>query len=159
MYGLIVACFTWLLHPFYVSVTEVHHNAGEQSLEISIRIFTDDLENTLRMHANGAKIDLMNPPPGGAMDSALKKYISSRLQFKVNGSARAMQYIGFERVDESIWAYFEIPQVPVLNKLGVHNPLLYEYKQEQINMIHIVNGKQRQSRKLDNPVADWEFTF
>lgn len=159
MHWLMTVCFSWLLHPFYVSVTEVHHNAGDQALEVSIRIFTDDLENTLRMYAPGSKVDLINPPQDGTMDTLIKKYIGNKLRMKVNGSPRPLRYIGFERVDESVWAYFEVPQVPVLSSLAVHNPLLYEYKKEQINMVHVVNGKQRQSRKLDNPIADWEFKF
>jgi hypothetical protein len=69
------------------------------------------------------------------------------------------EFIGFEQIEESIWGYFEITGVPTLNELKIHNPILYEYKKEQINMVHIRNGNSRQSRKLDNPDADWTFTF
>jgi hypothetical protein len=70
-----------------------------------------------------------------------------------------MQYVGFERVEESIWSYFEVAGVEDLKKLKIKDPILYEYKKEQINMIHVISGDNRQSRKLDNPVADWEFNF
>lgn len=148
-----------LLHPFFVSVTEINHNAKEKSLEISVRVFTDDFENTLRMFAPNQKVDLMTPPAGGSMDSLVKKYIQQKINLEVNGQKRNLQYIGFERVEESIWTYFEITAVPDLKQLKITNPILYEYKKEQINMIHIINGENRQSRKLDNPVADWTFKF
>jgi hypothetical protein len=148
-----------LLHPFFVSVTEINHNVREQSLEISIRIFTDDFENTLKLNAPNQKVDLMTPPKGGSMDSLVKNYLVQKMVFEVNGQKRTMQYLGFERVEESIWAYFEIPGVAQLKQLKISNPILYEYKKEQINMIHVINGENRQSRKLDNPVADWTFKF
>ena len=34
-------------HPFYISVTEVAHNAKEKSLEVSCKIFADDMEAAL----------------------------------------------------------------------------------------------------------------
>jgi hypothetical protein len=148
-----------LLHPFFVSVTEINHNAKEKSLEISVRVFTDDFENTLRMFAPNQKVDLMTPPAGGSMDSLVKKYVLQKVTLEVNGQKRIMQYIGFERVEESIWTYFEISGVTELKQLKINNPILYEYRKEQINMIHIINGENRQSRKLDNPVADWTFKF
>ena len=36
-----------ILHPFYVSVTEINHNAADKTLEISCKMFTEDLEEIL----------------------------------------------------------------------------------------------------------------
>jgi hypothetical protein len=159
MVPLLIQFFVGFFHPFFVSVTEINHNKPEQTLEISIRVFTDDFENTLRMYAPDKKVDLMNPPATGAMDSLVKSYIQSKIKVEVNGTGKLMQYVGFERVEESIWAYFEVAGVPDLKKLKIKDPILFEYKKEQINMVHVISGDKRQSRKLDNPVADWEFTF
>lgn len=156
---LLLPLFLLFYHPFFVSVTEVNHNVSQKSLEISIRVFTDDFENTLRLFAPGKKVDLMNPPTGGAMDTLVKQYINARMIMEVNGKKRVMQYVGFERVEESVWMFFEIDGVPELKQLKIHDPILYEYKKEQINMVHVITGANRQSRKLDNPEADWEFKF
>ena len=32
-------------HPFHVAVLTIDHNAGEQSLELTCKLFTDDFEN------------------------------------------------------------------------------------------------------------------
>jgi len=147
------------LHPFFVSVTEINHNAAEKTLEISVRTFTDDLENILRERYPNRKVDLINPAAGGAMDTLIKFYLLEKMSFNVNGSGKKPVYIGFERVDESVWSFFEIAGVSELKTLKIHNAVLYDYKPEQINMVHVVKGKERQSRKLDNPEADWEFRF
>ncbi len=152
---------SWLIfwHPFFVSVTEINHNPAEKTLEISIRTFTDDLENAIRLQNPGKKVDLMNPPAGGTMDSLVKKYIVPKMSLVVNGQPRELNYVGFERVEESIWTYFEVSGIDVLKNLNIHDAILYEYKKEQINMVHVITGQNRQSRKLDNPEADWEFKF
>jgi hypothetical protein len=159
MVTLLIQVIFGFFHPFFVSVTEINHNKKEKTLEISFRVFTDDFENTLRMYAPDKKIDLMNPPANGAMDSLVKSYMQNKVILEVNGGVRKMQYVGFERVEESIWSYFEVAGVEDLKKLKIKDPILYEYKKEQINMIHVISGDNRQSRKLDNPVADWEFNF
>ncbi len=155
----LLQCFFALLHPFFVSVTEIHHNNQEKTLEISLRVFTDDFENTLKMYAPGQKVDLINPPVVADMDSLINKYVTNKLRIVVNGQPKTLRYVGFERVKESVWCYFEIGQVETLQTIKIHNPVLYEYKKEQINMIHVVDGDKRQSRKLDNPEADWVFRF
>ena len=36
-----------LFHPFFVSVTEMNHNAKDKTLEISCKLFADDFEKGL----------------------------------------------------------------------------------------------------------------
>jgi hypothetical protein len=154
---LLAFLFGWF-HPFFVSVVEINHNATEKTLEISVRIFTDDFENTLNTRFPGNKVDLYHPTKG-ATDSLMSRYIREKLNLKVNGKQMNMTYIGFERVEESIWCYMEIDNVPVVNQLHVSNKLLYEYKKEQINMQHVTVGKERKSYKLDNPDSEVDFSF
>ena len=35
-------------HPFHVSVCEIYHNSKTNSLEISMKLFTDDLELSIQ---------------------------------------------------------------------------------------------------------------
>ena len=71
-------------HPFHVSVTEIEHNAGDKTMEISCKIFTDDFESILAKNYK-TKVDLINPPNKSAMDTLVKKYILSHLSIKANG--------------------------------------------------------------------------
>lgn len=153
--------FSWLswLHPFYVSVVEINHNKPEATLETSVRIFTDDFENTLKMRFPNSRVDLYHPERNGATDSLMSRYLREKLALTVNGKPMAWQYIGSERVEESTWCYLEIQQVPVVQTLRVNNKMLYEYKKEQINMHHVLVNGQRKSHKLDNPDSEVTFSF
>src|SRR5687768_6597088 len=56
-----------IFHPFFVSTTEINHNAADKNLEISCRIFTDDFETTLTK-AYQSKVDLFKPKDTAAVD-------------------------------------------------------------------------------------------
>ncbi|WP_207428002.1 DUF6702 family protein [Pedobacter sp. SYSU D00535] len=66
MLQLITSIFA-LIHPFFVSVTEIRHNEKTKSLEISSKLFFDDFE-----HALGAnykqKLDILNPSEKRRLD-------------------------------------------------------------------------------------------
>jgi hypothetical protein len=148
-----------LLHPFYVSVVDINHNQTEKTLEVSIRVFTDDFENTLKMRFPGRKVDLFSESSRASSDSLMHQYIREKLRITVNGRALNWSYLGSERVEESTWCYFEAAGVESVKKMQISNRMLYEYKKEQINMHHAVVNGERKSYKLDNPATEVVFNF
>ena len=141
---------TVALHPFYVSVVELNHNAKDKTVEVSIRIFTDDLEKTLRTYG-GTPIDLTHPANRAAADKLLNDYIQHKLQIKLDGKAARLDYIGFEQQMESTWTYLEIKDVATLKKVSGTCSLLYDYQEKQINIFHIKANGEEKSFKLDYP--------
>ena len=140
-------------HPFYVSVIEINYNAKEKTAEISIRIFTEDLEATLRKYGN-AKVDLLHPANKAAIDKLLNDYIQHKLQLNIEGKPVTMHYLGYEQQLESIWTYLEVKDVPTMHKLAVNCSLLYDYQDKQSNIFHIKADGKEQSYKLDYPETD-----
>ncbi len=161
--------FKWLLvcalnmssfpaHPIFVSVTQIEHNVKEKSLEISCKIFTDDFEKLLRSIYK-TKIDLLDTSLHDKMSPMLNDYICKHLQIAVNEQPVQLNWIGYEQKEEGIMNYFQVQNVAAVTSLQVINNILYEYKQEQISLIHaIVNGK-RKSVKLNNPEEKTTFNF
>ncbi|MCD8539091.1 MAG: hypothetical protein LRY55_04495 [Leadbetterella sp.] len=66
--------FFWA-HPFYVSVTTIDQSRDKTSLEISSRIFYDDLEVALKEEFGG-KIDLKNPGDKSRNPELIRQYFS-----------------------------------------------------------------------------------
>ena len=140
-------------HPFYVSMVEINHNAKEKTAEISVRIFTEDLENTLKKYGN-IKIDFLNSTNKATVDKLLNNYIQHKLQLKLNDKPVTLQYIGHEQQMESIWTYLEVKDVASIKKVAVNCSLLYDYQDKQTNIFHIkANGTER-SYKLDYPETE-----
>ena len=139
------------MHPFYVSIVEIEHNANAKTLEVSCKIFTDDFEQTLRAANKNTLIDLINPSNKPAMDKLINEYVLKNLKLKVNGQPVAMKYLGYEKIEEGIYSYFEAEKVNTVNSITIIDKVLYDYKKEQTGLVHVtVNGK-RQSTRLVNP--------
>ncbi len=145
-------------HPFYVSVTQIEENTKEKILEVSCKIFTDDFEKTLRMHYKG-HIDLLNPTDKPAMNSVTSDYVEKHLSITVDGKLYPLQFIGFEKNEEGVECYFQVNKVSVSKTISVFNNLFFEYKPEQVNIVHVTVKGKRKSRQLINPNGNLSFDF
>jgi len=158
LYKWVLLAFISIAHPFYVSVTDLHYNDKEKMVEVSIRIFTDDLEKTLKNNFN-KNIDLTHPTNKTEVNNYINQYILNKLNIKINNSNAKMKYVGYEIQQESAWCYFEIDNVSSIQSVAITSTLLYDYQPNQINIFHITyNGKEK-SYKLDNPNSFVSFTF
>jgi hypothetical protein len=145
-------------HPFHVSVIEVNHNAGDKSLEISCKIFTDDFEKILAKNYN-TKVDLINPTNKAPMDSLVKKYILSHLSISANGKPVSPQFLGFEIDKEAAYGYLEVDNVPVLNKINISTNMMYDQFEDQVNIMHVIVNGNRKSTKLNFPETEASLQF
>ncbi len=145
-------------HPLHVSTTEVNFNSKEKSLEISVRIFTDDFENILAKQFK-AKTDLSKPSMHKSMDELVKKYMAKNLQFKVNGKTFTATYVGFEKDNEATNVYLEIDDISTLQRLSLSNNILYELYDDQMNILHVEKAGTRKSARVNYPVKDLNVAF
>lgn len=147
-----------VLHPYYVSVTEIKHNAKAQSIEVSCRMYSDDAETALKK-ISAERVDILNPKSKAQVDLLISKYVPLHLKIAVNGKAIVLQYVGYEFESEAIWCYFEAKNVRSVKRMDVSNNLLYAEHAEQINMMHVSVNGERKSTKLDNPQSSAAFSF
>ena len=145
-------------HPYYVSVTEIEYNAKEKELGIACKLFIDDFEFTLKNLFN-QPVNIYKPTDTARLNKMIETYITKHLMINADGNGLKMVYLGYEIEGEAIWCYFSAAQVPVFKRLDVLNDLLYDYKKEQINMIHVrVNGDKK-SHRLTHPNTTASFEF
>lgn len=147
-----------VLHPFFVSVIDINHNARESTAEVSVRIFTDDFEKTLE-HFSKSKIDLTHPANRAFVDKQVADYIAQKLKLKINNQSVVLHYLGYEIQRESVWSYFEVKQVAPFKKVEVNCNLLYDFESGQMNIFHVKSNKAEKSYKLDNPASTTTFNF
>ncbi|TWW00923.1 DUF6702 family protein [Chitinophaga pinensis] len=159
-----VLLYKWLVsawmvfHPFYVSVTEITHNKSGNELEISCRIFADDLENTLRKQSK-TPLDIIHPANKAATDSLIAGYLRKHLFIQIEGKPVRLQYLGYKIEEEAAWCFLAAENIPAFKTAHVRNNVLYDEHPNQINMIHVILNGIRKSTKLDNPKADADFSF
>ncbi|SIO07736.1 DUF6702 family protein [Chitinophaga niabensis] len=156
--GLLLCKWLIFLHPFYLSVTEIRHNPAHKSLEISCRIFADDLENTLKKQSN-TTFDIIKPQNRVMVDTLIARYIRQHLQVSVDGHVLAPRYLGYKIEEDAAWCFLEASGVAGVKKLELKDDILYEAHESQSHMIHVIVNDKRQSTKLDNPKSAASFTF
>ncbi len=157
--------FNWLmggliamLHPFFVSKVEINHNAKSKSVEITMKIFTDDFENTLKKYGK-TTIDLTGTTQKEETDKVIDNYVKEKLKISIDNSPALLQYMGYEITKESVWVYFEVDNIAACKKMDIDCSLLYDYKKEQMNIIQAkANGKE-ENYKLDYPKSKISFSF
>jgi hypothetical protein len=145
-------------HPIFVSVTEIEHNAKDKTLEISCKIFTDDFEKTLRQ-AYKTYVDLLKPKDKNAMNKLVADYVQKHLVIKVDGKTAPLQFLGYEQDEEGIVSYYQVNNIAAVKKLDITDNILFEYKKEQISIIHTTVNGNKKSTKLINPEDKYSFEF
>jgi phosphosulfolactate phosphohydrolase-like enzyme len=156
-----ILLFKWLftvLHPFYVSVTEITHDAGKNELQVSSRIFADDLENVLKKQSR-LPVDIIHPANRAQTDSLVAGYVAKHLFITIDGKAVKLHYLGYKIEEEAAWCFLEVENVKPFKQVHVKDDILYTEHPNQINMIHVILHGERKSTKLDNPKADADIQF
>ncbi len=154
----ILLVFLSFFHPFYISVTEINHNAKSKTIEVSTKIFFDDLERDIE-NENKISFDIIKPQNKSQVNLLISKYVKKHLQIKVDGKLLSMNYLGYEIKEDAAWCYFEIPKISKVKQIEINDDILFQLHKEQVNMLNVVINGQRQSTKLDAPDSKVVFKF
>jgi hypothetical protein len=159
-----ILLYKWLFtawaiwHPFYVSVTEIKHDVPTSELQVSCRIFADDLENVLKKQYK-LPVDIIHPANRTQTDSLVSSYLNKHLLITIDGKAVKLHYMGYKIEEEAAWCFLEAEDIKTFKQIHIKNDILYSEHPNQINMIHALSGSTRKSTKLDNPKADADIQF
>lgn len=149
---------TNVAHPFYVSVVEVNHNSKDKTLEISCKLFADDMEDVLKQDYK-TMVDLDVEKQHPLADKLITDYITRNLAVTIDGRPQKLTYVGFEKQSESVYCYFEIPNIGSVKNVALTNSLLLDFNDQQINIMHVTVKGVRKSYKLNYPEKQASFAF
>ncbi len=129
-------------HVFYVSITRVKWNAEEARLDVSVRIFTDDLEEAI-MAEGGPRLRLWTGQAREDRDSHVSAYLLSRLAFRVNGQERELAWDGMEDALDATSCLVQITNVDRVESIEVENRILIEMFDTQANVMRFEVGGEK----------------
>jgi len=157
--------YKWLLlsilgffHPFYVSVTEINHNAKDKILEVSCKLFLEDTEKTLQKQLN-TPVELTNPKDLKKAQQQVADYVKKHLQIKIDGKPVTLEFVGYEVEGASLWSYYQVNNIGSVHKIDITNNLLYEFDATQISIVHAQVGGNKKSTRVTNPDSAISFEF
>jgi hypothetical protein len=138
----------WLTtHPIHIAVCELNYNKQQRSLEISHKIFYDDLETTINKRYD-VKLNLNTPKELPNADEYIHKYITTSFIIRQQGKILPMTYVGKEYEQDAVWVYYEIINTPSTANLLITNQLLMDEFDDQSNLLHFQQQDYKKSLRF-----------
>lgn len=141
MYSLIGILFlslsSFAFHKFYVGVFQVNYAAEKKMIQITSRIFVDDLNKGIEKKYNKKAFIGTDKETPSDVD-LLKKYLSENFSIKINGQLKSITFLSKElEADDVLVCYSRITKVEKFKTLEISNTVLTDWNTEQQNITHI----------------------
>lgn len=146
----------WTLHPFHVSVTQLEYQAEEKAIQISSKVFLDDLETCFNEEFE-TDLDLWDERDNPKVDSLIQIFFEKHLKIWVNGKEKELIYIGKETSLDDTWVHFQVKRVRRLKSLKAQNTFGIIQFDDQVNLLHLEYGDDEDSMRLDRDKLNDEF--
>lgn len=137
-----------ILHPLHVSVTEIEYDANKKALEMTMRIFLDDLETSIRNDLQKPEMDITAPGPQYTTDRLVEDYLKKHFKINVNGKEIEYEYLGHEVELPVIYMYVLSSDVEEVKNITVYNDMIMETYDDQVNLVHVKVKDKVKSLKL-----------
>ena len=111
------------VHKFYVSVNQIDFVPKKKALEITSRIFIDDLDLALEKKFK-KKVYLATSRETADAKELLQKYFSENFSIKVNGQEKQINFLGKEEEENVLICYFNVKDVQKVTSLEIKNEVL-----------------------------------
>ena len=156
---LIVSFFSLsTFHDYHTSLTEINYNPKNKSLEVSLRLFTDDLELALTK-LNGGKVITLESQ-SELVEYLLELYIKKNFAIvSQNKEVKKIKYYGKEKEAEATWVYIEILDCAQIKDFTLFNTILIDLFSDQNNLVNIIYPTVKKTLVFDNKtrMQSWPF--
>lgn len=141
---LFIVLSSFAMHKFYVSIYQINYAQDKKMLQITSRIFVDDLNSILKIKYN-QKANLGEPNESENDIELMKKYISQNFIIKINGKPKAVTLVNKEMEGNVLICYYSIKDISKIKSLEIYNAVLHDYVEDQQNIIQTTLYGKKQS--------------
>ena len=130
-------------HKYYVSTSLFNFN-DSNAIEITIRIFKDDLNSLFeKEYSDQYKLssDLNSP----IIQSLISSYLENNIGVYFDKIKYQPIFLGSEDKNDLIICYLEIEKIPVSDYIKIENNILFNLFLDQKNIIHVKKNNEKQS--------------
>lgn len=127
-----------------MGIYQVNYAPEKKMLQITARIFVDDLDKALEKKYN-KKLHLGTERESSAELPLLKKYLAEKFSIKVNGKSSQINFLSKELEGNVLVCYLSINGVSKIKSLETYNAILIDWNSEQQNITHFTILGEKQS--------------
>ena len=153
---IITSAFT--AHKFYVSIYQIDYKPAKKELQITSRIFLDDLIDAIEVSSK-KRISLGEKSPTSADLVLFERYQKEHLLIRINNKEVAYKYLSSELENNVFISYFKVENLSSVKSIEVKNTALFEILPTQQNIIQITNDKAKASLLLTTENRSGKQTF
>ena len=136
-------------HKFYVSVTQIDYVPSKKRVEITSRIFIDDLEKGLTKKYN-KKVNLTSTKELPEAEELIKSYLKEKIKVSINKKPQNIEFLARELEGDVLILYTKIAVSKKINTFEIYNSLLTEVYADQQNIVHTNINSNKKSILLTN---------
>ena len=145
-------------HKFYMGIYQINYAPEKKMLQITTRIFVDDLNKALeKKYKKTTHLGTVKEIPEDVV--LMKKYLADKLRIKVNGSQLAMNFLSKEIESDVIVCYLSIRDISKIKSLEAYNSVLMDWDSEQQNITHFTGFGDKQSFLFTESVTNHVLKF
>jgi hypothetical protein len=135
-FGIFVLALTsFSFHKFYVAIYQINYAPEKKMLQITSRIFVDDLNKALERKYH-KKLYLGTDKETEEELVLMKKYMAEKFILKINGQSNKMNFLSKELEGDVIVCYWNIKSISKIKSIETYNAVLVELESEQQNITH-----------------------
>ncbi|MCD0467900.1 DUF6702 family protein [Flavobacterium sp. ENC] len=130
-----LSAFTF--HKFYMGVFQVNYVTGKKMIQITSRIFVDDLNNGMeKKYHKKTFIGTERETPADI--ELLKKYLADNFSVKTDGQLKPITFLSKEvEAGDVLVCYSRIKDIDKFKTIEISNSVLVDWNGEQQNITHV----------------------
>ena len=141
--GVFIFSSAFTFHKFYVGVFQVDYFKEKKAVQITARLFIDDLEKALyKKHKKHFYITTKDEVSDA--NTYIAKYLEEKLKIKINNKVQSFHFLTKEQEENIVICYMKINFKDNIKELEITNNVLSDVFNEQQNLVHLnINGNKK----------------
>lgn len=124
------------MHKFYMAIYQINYAPEKKMLQITTRVFADDLDKALEKKYGKKFFFGTNKETAESLE-LLKKYLAERFSLKINGQSKTMNFLSKEMDGDVLVCYLSIKEISKIKEIEIYNSILIDCFASQQNIVNV----------------------
>jgi hypothetical protein len=137
-------------HPIHVSVTNIDLDPGRGTVDLSVKIFSDDFQDLI-LHNYAVQLRITEQESPDKQIGTVNRYIWEALKLEINGKdAASMRFMETSMNEEAIWLHYRYEHGSRIRKMKIMNTIMLETFNDQTNLVIVTYDQKQNGYRLNN---------
>ena len=128
-------------HPLHTTLTEIAIDPTDGTMRLTIRAFADDFSAVVAKHAGKPR-----PADYQVSNEDIASYVATTVSVVTSdGRPAPLTWGGLRRTGDLMWVTVRVPTVRSLRGVKVATTLLFEFFDDQVNIVQLTDAGKRHS--------------